>query len=134
VHSIERDRQAVTYHYDVSNDFYRLWLDQRMIYSCAYFENAEHELDIAQTRKLDYLCRKLRLRSGERLLDIGCGWGGLAIYAAQHYNVHVLGITLSRNQAELASQRIAQTGLQTIAEWKCVTIASWMNPAASISW
>jgi len=112
LHSIERDRQAVTYHYDVSNDFYALWLDQRMVYSCAYFESDQEDLDTAQTRKLDYLCRKLRLQPGERLLDIGCGWGGLAIYAAQHYHVQVLGITLSQKQADLANQRIAQTGLQ----------------------
>jgi cyclopropane-fatty-acyl-phospholipid synthase len=112
VHSIERDRQAVTYHYDVSNDFYALWLDQRMVYSCAYFEKLDEDLDSAQERKLDYLCRKLRLRPGERLLDIGCGWGGLIIHATQHYGVEAVGITLSQNQATLASQRIAQAGLQ----------------------
>ena len=76
LHSIERDRQAVSYHYDVSNDFYSLWLDQRMVYSCAYFETADEDLDTAQAHKLDYICRKLRLRPRERLLDIGCGWGG----------------------------------------------------------
>jgi cyclopropane-fatty-acyl-phospholipid synthase len=112
LHSIERDRQAVTYHYDVSNDFYALWLDQRMVYSCGYFESPEEDLDTAQARKLDYLCRKLRLRPGERLLDIGCGWGGLAICAAQHHDVQVLGITLSKEQADFANQRIAQAGLQ----------------------
>jgi cyclopropane fatty-acyl-phospholipid synthase-like methyltransferase len=111
-HSIERDRQAITYHYDVSNDFYALWLDQQMVYSCAYFETSEEDLDTAQTRKLEYLCRKLRLRSGERLLDIGCGWGALAVYAARHYDVQVLGIALSQNQADLANQRLAQAGLQ----------------------
>jgi hypothetical protein len=77
-HSVERDRQAVTFHYDVSNDFYALWLDGRMVYSCAYFTRADEDLDTAQARKLDYICRKLRLRPGQRLLDIGCGWGGLA--------------------------------------------------------
>jgi cyclopropane-fatty-acyl-phospholipid synthase len=112
IHSIERDRQAVTYHYDVSNDFYALWLDERMVYSCAYFETAEEDLATAQERKLDYLCRKLRLRPGERLLDIGCGWGGLVIHAAQRYGVEALGITLSENQAKLANERIAQAGLQ----------------------
>jgi cyclopropane-fatty-acyl-phospholipid synthase len=112
LHSIERDRQAVTYHYNVSNDFYALWLDQRMVYSCAYFERADEDLDTAQARKLDYLCRKLRLRSGDRLLDIGCGWGGLIIHAAQHYNVDALGITLSENQAKLANERIGRAGLQ----------------------
>jgi cyclopropane-fatty-acyl-phospholipid synthase len=110
-HSIERDRQAVTYHYNLSNDFYALWLDRRMIYSCAYFEAADEDLDPAQSRKIDYLCRKLRLSPGEHLLDIGCGWGGLVIHAAQHYGVNALGITLSRNQAELANERIAEAGL-----------------------
>jgi cyclopropane-fatty-acyl-phospholipid synthase len=112
VHSIDRDRQAVTYHYDVSNDFYALWLDERMVYSCAYFETADEDLDTAQVRKLDYLCRKLRLRAGERLLDIGCGWGGLVIHAVRHYGVEALGITLSKNQAMLANERIERAGLQ----------------------
>ncbi len=110
-HSRERDRQAVTFHYDVSNDFYRLWLDSNMIYSCAYFKTTEDDLDTAQERKLDYICRKLRLHSGERLLDIGCGWGGMVIHAARHYGVKALGITLSRPQAELANERIRDAGL-----------------------
>lgn len=110
-HSIERDQQAVTYHYDVSNSFYALWLDQRMVYSCAYFESAEDYLDTAQERKLDYICRKLRLKPGQRLLDIGCGWGGLVIYAAQKYSVDATGITLSQPQAELANERISAAGL-----------------------
>lgn len=111
LHSAERDRQAVTYHYNLSNDFYALWLDERMVYLCAYFKTDEEELDMAQVRKLDYLCRKLRLRPSERLLDIGCGWGGLIIHAAQQYGVEALGITLSRNQAELANERLARAGL-----------------------
>lgn len=110
-HSLERDRQAVTYHYNVSNDFYSLYLDHWMVYSCAYFYNAEESLDQAQENKLDYLCRKLRLKPGQRLLDVGCGWGGLVIWAATHYNVDAVGITLSQPQAELANQRIAQLGL-----------------------
>jgi cyclopropane-fatty-acyl-phospholipid synthase len=110
-HSLERDRQAVTYHYDVPGDFYALWLDRRMIYSCAYFADPGEDLDTAQERKLDYLCRKLRLRPGERLLDIGCGWGGLVIHAAQRYGAQALGITLSRPQAELANARIKQAGM-----------------------
>jgi len=110
-HSVERDRQAVTYHYDVSNDFYALWLDARMVYSCAYFQKPDDALDVAQERKLDYICRKLRLRPGQRLLDIGCGWGGLVIHAAQHYGVDATGITLSQPQADLANIRIAEAGL-----------------------
>ena len=76
LHSKERDRQAISYHYNRSNDFYALWLDQRMVYSCAYFATPNDDLDTAQQQKLDYICRKLRLQPGERLLDIGCGWGG----------------------------------------------------------
>jgi cyclopropane-fatty-acyl-phospholipid synthase len=110
-HSIERDRQAITYHYDVSNDFYALWLDRRMIYSCAYFESTDDDLDSAQERKLDYICRKLRLRAGQRLLDIGCGWGGLVLYAAQRYGVDATGITISQPQNDLANARIAEAGL-----------------------
>jgi cyclopropane-fatty-acyl-phospholipid synthase len=110
-HSVERDRQAVTFHYDVSNDFYALWLDRRMVYSCAYFEPTDEDLDTAQARKLDYICRKLRLRAGQRLLDIGCGWGGLVMHAAAEYGVDATGITLSQPQVELANQRIDKAGL-----------------------
>ena len=110
-HSVERDRQAITYHYDVSNDFYALWLDQHMVYSCAYFRTPKDDLNTAQEQKLDLLCRKLRLQSGQRLLDIGCGWGGLVMHAAKHYDVDATGITLSQPQADLANQRIADTGL-----------------------
>ncbi len=110
-HSIERDRRAIAYHYNVSNDFYSLWLDQNMVYSCAYFHTAEDSLDRAQENKLEHICRKLRLRPGQRLLDIGCGWGGLVIYAAQHYGVEATGITLSQPQADLASERISHAGL-----------------------
>jgi cyclopropane-fatty-acyl-phospholipid synthase len=109
-HSRERDRRAVTYHYDVPGEFYALWLDERMVYSCAYFAAPEEDLDSAQERKLDYICRKLRLRPGERLLDIGCGWGGLIIHAAHRYGVRALGITLSEPQAELANERIRRAG------------------------
>ena len=112
LHSLERDRQAVSYHYDVSNDFFQLWLDRRMIYTCAYFADPGDDIDRAQERKLDYICRKLRLSPGDRLLDIGCGWGGLIMYAAQQYGVHALGITVSRKQVELAQERIHQAGLQ----------------------
>jgi len=110
-HSVQRDRQAVTYHYDVSNDFYALWLDQRMVYSCAYFHSADDDLDTAQEQKLEYICRKLRLKPGQRLLDIGCGWGGLLMHAVQHYGVEATGITLSQPQAELSNRRIAAANL-----------------------
>ncbi len=112
LHSKERDRQVTNYHYDRSNDFFALWLDPRMIYSCAYFATPDDDLGTAQESKLDYLCRKLRLQPGERLLDIGCGWGGLLIYAAQVYGVEADGITLSRQQAELVRERIKQAGLE----------------------
>jgi cyclopropane-fatty-acyl-phospholipid synthase len=111
LHSKERDKQAVTYHYNASNDFFALWLDQRMVYSCAYFNSADEDLDVAQERKLDYICRKLRLRRGERLLDIGCGWGGLIIHAAKKYGVTAVGITLSEPQVQLADERIRREGL-----------------------
>ncbi len=110
-HSRGRDAKAVRSHYDVGNDFYAIWLDSRMVYSCAYFEWGAETLDTAQTAKLEHICRKLRLQPGERLLDIGCGWGGLAQYAAEHYGVEVVGITLSEPQAEWARNRIKEAGL-----------------------
>jgi cyclopropane-fatty-acyl-phospholipid synthase len=110
-HSKERDQAAVRYHYDVGNDFYALWLDRNMVYSCAYFETGTEDIDTAQEAKLDYICRKLRLKPGERLLDIGCGWGGLLIHAAERYGVEAVGITLSPPQAEWARERIEELGL-----------------------
>jgi cyclopropane-fatty-acyl-phospholipid synthase len=111
VHSVERDRAAVRYHYDLSNEFYALWLDQRMVYSCAYFHSPDEDIDTAQERKLDYICRKLRLRPGQKLLDIGCGWGGLVLHAAQKYGVDATGITLSPVQKDLADEWIGRAGL-----------------------
>ncbi|HJQ28850.1 MAG TPA: cyclopropane-fatty-acyl-phospholipid synthase family protein [Rubrobacter sp.] len=111
-HSKTRDRRAVTYHYDVPGEFYALWLDERMVYSCAYFATPDEDLDAAQERKLDYICRKLRLRRGERLLDIGCGWGGLVVHAARRYGTSALGITISEPQADLANERIRRSGLE----------------------
>ncbi|MBM4169978.1 MAG: class I SAM-dependent methyltransferase [Ignavibacteria bacterium] len=111
LHSIERDREVVTYHYDTSSDFFALYLDKQMVYSSAYFTSPDEDLGSAQERKLDYICRKLRLRPGERFLDIGCGWGALIIHATQQYGVFSLGITLSEPQAKLANERIQKRGL-----------------------
>ena len=110
-HSKAQDAADVRYHYDVSNEFYRLWLDRHMIYSCAYFPTGTEDLDTAQEAKLDHLCRKLRLRPGERLIDIGCGWGGLVCWAAERYGVEAVGVTLSERQAEEARLRIVAAGL-----------------------
>lgn len=110
-HTRSRDARAVRRHYDTGNDFYALWLDQRMIYSCAYFLDADDTLDAAQEAKLDLICRKLRLSHGDRLLDIGCGWGALVMHAAAHYGVDATGITLSNPQAAIARERIATAGL-----------------------
>ncbi len=110
-HTRDRDAQAISSHYDVSNDFYRLFLGPTMTYSCAVFEDESDDLDTAQTNKYDLICRKLGLEPGMRLLDIGCGWGGMAIHAGSHYGVHVVGITISRRQHELAEKRVAEAGL-----------------------
>jgi cyclopropane-fatty-acyl-phospholipid synthase len=111
-HSRRRDKEAVRSHYDVGNDFYSLWLDRSLVYSCAYFPDGSEDLDAAQRAKLDHLCRKLRLAPGERLLDIGCGWGGLIRHAAANYGVEALGITLSERQAALAREKIRADGLE----------------------
>jgi cyclopropane-fatty-acyl-phospholipid synthase len=111
LHSRRRDAEAIRHHYDVSNDFYALWLDREMVYSCAYFKTGNEDLDTAQRQKLDHICRKLRLSPGDRLLDIGCGWGGLVRHAARHYGVDATGITLSHNQFALANERIKADGL-----------------------
>jgi cyclopropane-fatty-acyl-phospholipid synthase len=111
-HSLESDRAAISHHYDVSNDFYKLFLDERMVYSCAYFHSPDDTLETAQAQKLDHICRKLRLQPGERFLDIGCGWGALVIWAAKHYGVQAHGITLSQAQLDEAKKRIAAEGLE----------------------
>ncbi len=110
-HSRSSDRAAVAFHYDVSNAFYGLWLDSQRVYSCAYFEHADDTLDQAQCNKLELVCRKLRLHQGERMLDIGCGWGALVCWAARHHGVHAHGITLSQQQLAFAKQRIHDEGL-----------------------
>jgi len=110
-HSRRSDRAAIAYHYDVSNDFYRLFLDPRMVYSCAYYRRGDEDLATAQLQKLDHVLCKLKLGPGQRLLDIGCGWGALVIRAAERYGVQAVGITLSENQYVLARERVAQAGL-----------------------
>jgi cyclopropane-fatty-acyl-phospholipid synthase len=115
-HTVAGDAAAVRYHYDVSNEFYRLWLDPNMIYSCAYFEAGDEDLDTAQEQKLEHICRKLRLQPGDRLLDIGCGWGGLLCWAAARYGVEGVGITLSDQQFAYASDRVAAMGLDRQVE------------------
>lgn len=111
-HTRKRDRRAIQYHYDVSNDFYRLFLDPQMVYSCAYFRRGEDSLADAQTQKIDHILAKLELKRGERLLDIGCGWGALVIRAAKHYGAHAVGITLSENQYAHAQRRVKEEGLE----------------------
>jgi len=108
----QNNRESIAHHYDVSNEFYRLWLDPEMIYSCAYFRYPGQSLAGAQLDKLDYICRKLRLEPGQQLLDIGCGWGALAIWAARHYGVKVHAITLSEQQYRYASERVHSEGLE----------------------
>ncbi len=113
-HSRARDMAAIRFHYDVGEDFYRLWLDRRLTYSCAYFESAEMpeaDLDAAQEAKLDLICRKLGLQEGQQLLDIGCGWGSLIVFAAERYGIEALGVTLSERQAAEANRRAAAVGL-----------------------
>jgi cyclopropane-fatty-acyl-phospholipid synthase len=112
LHSKKTDSAAIRYHYDVSNDFYGLWLDRRMVYSCAYFRTGEESIDEAQEAKLDHICRKLMLKPGDRFLDIGCGWGALVMHAAERYGVKALGVTLSHNQHALANERIRAAGLE----------------------
>jgi cyclopropane-fatty-acyl-phospholipid synthase len=109
--SRDRDREAVRYHYDVGNEFYKLWLDKRMIYSCAHYGSQNSTLDLAQEEKLDLICRKLQLNEGDRLLDIGCGWAGLICHAAHKYGAIAHGITLSEAQLEFCRQKIEEEGL-----------------------
>lgn len=111
-HSLERDARQIEFHYDVSDDFYALWLDPRRVYSCAYFRDPAMSLAQAQEAKLDHICRKLMLRPGERFLDVGSGWGALLMWAATHYGVDATGITLSRNQYAHVQQLVRSQGLE----------------------
>jgi cyclopropane-fatty-acyl-phospholipid synthase len=110
-HSQHKDAQQIQFHYDVSDDFYALWLDERRVYSCAYYSDLAMTLAQAQESKLDHICRKLMLAPGERFLDIGAGWGGLLMWAAEHYGVNATGITLSKNQHAYVNRLIADRGL-----------------------
>ncbi|WP_321884334.1 cyclopropane-fatty-acyl-phospholipid synthase family protein [Paraburkholderia bannensis] len=111
-HSKSTDKKAIQYHYDVSNEFYKLWLDENMVYSCAYFENGDEDLATAQIKKIDHILTKIQLKEGQTLLDIGCGWGALVLRAAQKFGARCVGVTLSQNQFDLATQRVKDAGLQ----------------------
>jgi cyclopropane-fatty-acyl-phospholipid synthase len=115
-HTREKDAEAIHYHYDVSNEFYSAWLDPAMVYSCAYFENGDEDLATAQMKKIDHILAKIGLQPGQSLLDIGCGWGALAIRAAQRYGARCVGITLSENQAQLARERVERAGMQRLVD------------------
>ena len=115
-HTIGRDRRAVRYHYDAGNEFFALFLDPSMTYSCAYFQGGATTLEEAQQAKLALVCRKLALQEGERVLDVGCGWGSFAIHAARNHGVRVLGVTLSERQVELGRRRAREAGVEDLVE------------------
>jgi cyclopropane-fatty-acyl-phospholipid synthase len=115
-HTKKKDAEAIQYHYDVSNEFYSEWLDPNMVYSCAYFENGDEDLATAQLKKIDHILTKIQVKPGQRLLDIGCGWGALVIRAAQKYGATCVGVTLSHRQYELARERVKQAGLEDKVE------------------
>ncbi|MFC0430380.1 cyclopropane-fatty-acyl-phospholipid synthase family protein [Kutzneria buriramensis] len=117
-HTKSRDRDAIAHHYDLSNDFYRTLLDPNMAYSCGYWTSdaPDYTVEDAQRDKLDLICRKLDLKPGMRLLDVGCGWGSLILHAATHYGVHATGVTLAAQQRQFIEQRIAERGLTELVE------------------
>ena len=115
-HTREKDAEAIRYHYDVSNEFYAAWLDPGMVYSCAYFEDGTEDLATAQVKKIDHILRKIDLRPGQTLLDIGCGWGALVLRAARQYGARCVGVTLSENQAQLAREQVERAGLRQQVE------------------
>jgi cyclopropane-fatty-acyl-phospholipid synthase len=117
-HTIARDRRAVRHHYDAGNEFFALFLDRSMTYSCAYFSGGASTLEDAQEAKLELVCKKLGLRGGERVLDVGCGWGSFVIHAATRHGVNAIGITLSEEQARLARQRAAEAGVSDRVEFR----------------
>jgi len=111
LHTRDRDSDAISHHYDVSNEFYRMVLGPSMTYSCAVFQDAQDTLERAQANKYELICQKLGLQPGMRLLDIGCGWGGMVLHAAEHHGVEAVGVTISQNQVDLARKRVAEAGL-----------------------
>ena len=115
-HTRESDSESIRYHYDVSNAFYAQWLGESMVYSCAYFPDGNETLDVAQRLKIDHILRKIDLRPGQRLLDVGCGWGSLVLRAAERFGAQCLGVTLSQNQYDLAQERVQAAGLQDRVE------------------
>jgi len=115
-HSLSRDSKVISHHYDVSNRFYEWILGPSMVYTCAVYPDDAATLEEAQEEKLDLVCRKLDLQPGQRLLDVGCGWGSMVVHAARHYGVQVIGVTLSRQQAEFGQKQIAELGLSDVAE------------------
>jgi len=127
--SKSRTSRAVSYHYDLPPEFFRQWLDEKMVYSCAYFASEDEDLESAQRRKLDYLCRKLRLKEGNRLLDVGCGWGALVEHAARCYGVRAVGITVSRQQADHARMRVARAGMESRCQIKLMDYRDVHEPA-----
>src|ERR1700738_885455 len=110
-HTKTSDKKAIQYHYDVSNAFYQLWLDENMLYSCAYFENGDEDLATAQIKKIDHILKKIQIQPGQHLLDIGCGWGALVLRAAQMFGAKCVGVTLSQNQFDFATERVKAAGL-----------------------
>ncbi|MCZ6889485.1 MAG: cyclopropane-fatty-acyl-phospholipid synthase [Gammaproteobacteria bacterium] len=112
-HGVADSKDDIQYHYDISNRFYALWLDREMVYTCGYCTDWSNDIDQIQRDKLEMVCRKLRLKPGETMLDLGCGWGALVCYAAQHYGVTAYGVTLSQRQVDYAKEKIARLGLET---------------------
>jgi cyclopropane-fatty-acyl-phospholipid synthase len=115
--SQKRARENIHHHYDLGNEFYRLWLDERMVYTCAYYADPQMSLEEAQIAKMDHVCRKLRLRPGERVVEAGCGWGSLAMHMASHYGVKVRAFNISKSQLQWARERAAQAGLEGRVEF-----------------
>jgi cyclopropane-fatty-acyl-phospholipid synthase len=137
-HSKDRDAETISFAYDTSNAFYELWLDERMVYTCAYYRTGREDVTEAQVNKLELVCRKLRLQPGDRLLDVGCGWGALLHHAVEHFGVTGFGVTLSREQAAWANARFARSGIadrcrvevcDSTAGWTSATSSSATSPA-----